>query len=279
MNYIIIIICFIYFIYIISKKEKEKEKEKFFIINSNKVSKNIYDKIYVINLDKRLDRREQFTNSVKTSDISKIDYEWFKAVDGSKIDINKIYLTPKAKKELNLIEIRGYRTKHYQLTKGAIGCYLSHVNLWNEIKKNNIKNTLIFEDDVNLPNNINQLINNEIKHIPSDWDIILLGHIILKGKKYKNYYKVERFWLLHSYIINIGAVNKILNSNTLFPMSQQIDSYLSEISDYLNIYGIVNNKIGQIQSKTDIQMPLINKNKIDAYKQEKIIDKASKNLN
>jgi hypothetical protein len=92
-------------------------------------------------------------------------------------------------------------------------------------------NFLIFEDD-SIMNDINiNEINDRLSLIPNDWDIYLLSDINLcysKNKLYKNLFKINRFFLLNAYIINKNAINKIFNSNTLFPINQQLDSYLTK---------------------------------------------------
>jgi hypothetical protein len=108
-------------------------------------------------------------------------------------------------------------------------------------------NFLIFEDD-SIMNDINiNEINDRLSLIPNDWDIYLLSDINLcysKNKLYKNLFKINRFFLLNAYIINKNAINKIFNSNTLFPINQQLDSYLSDlVEDFnLNIYSHENYK-------------------------------------
>ena len=44
-------------------------------------------------------------------------------------------------------ERTGYRTKHYQLTRGSVGCYMSHLQLYQHIIKTDAQFAFIFEDD------------------------------------------------------------------------------------------------------------------------------------
>ena len=63
-------------------------------------------------------------------------------------------------------------------------------------------------------------------------------------------------------MIKRNAVIKLLKTNTLFPITQQIDSLLSELSNILNIYAVDKHLIKQFGSRTDIQLPLLdNKSK------------------
>ena len=224
-----------------------------------------FDKTYLINLDRRPDRLEKFLRSYDLSDMKNIDLTKMTGVDGSEINIEKVPLSEVARGELKQIETTGFRSKHYQLTRGAIGCYLSHVKVWKDIVENNHKNGLIFEDDVNLPDNIHERINLSMKDVPDDWDIILFGFHCKDCENMKNYRKVNRFILLHCYAISNSAIIKILKTNSLFPIQQQIDAYLSELSEnILNIYTVKNPIIHQSGSRTDIQLPIIKQKNVDA---------------
>lgn len=221
--------------------------------------KAIYDKVYLINLKRRPDRLDNFLEHYKRSDMKNVKLIKFDAIDGSKLDVSKVPLTELARAELQQLKTTGFRTKHYQLTKGAIGCYLSHVKIWENILKNRYDITLVFEDDAQVPDDLNKRIHEEMKYIPNDWDIILYGYICKKCMKYDQYNEVERFMLTHCYMIKKDAIVKILKSNTLFPITQQIDALMSELSSIVNIYTVKEKLVKQFESRTDIQAPLINK--------------------
>ncbi|QOI90257.1 hypothetical protein QKU58_gp074 [Pyramimonas orientalis virus] len=226
------------------------------IISANRNS--VFDKTYLINLKRRPDRLKNFLVHYNTSDLKKNEIIKFDAIDGSKLNVDSVPLSELALAELQQLETTGFRTKHYQLTKGAIGCYLSHVKIWENILKNNYDTCLIFEDDAQVPTDIKKQISTEMEHMPVDWDIVLFGYICKKCMKYENYLEVERFMLTHCYLIKKSAIVKIMNSNTLFPITQQIDSLMSELSSVVNIYSAKDKIVKQFSSRTDIQAPLIN---------------------
>lgn len=205
-------------------------------------SENDVSKIFVINLQRRPDRLQYFTSNYKLD----FPYEIFNAVDGKQIIMQDLI----DNNVLGLEGIRSLNTRkrkyHYELTNlGAVGCYLSHYYIWKYIIDNDLNqdNYLIFEDDSELSDidiNLGEL-NYRISKLPKDWDMYLLISPLLcyNKKKYSDsIYKVDRFFCTHAYVINKKGIMKIFNTGTIFPINQQIDSYLGELSiDYdLNIY-------------------------------------------
>lgn len=236
-----------------------------------KINKTVFDEIYLINLDRRPDRLERFVNFFDNSDMKDMKLLRMNAVDGSEIDISRIPLSETAKGELKQIETTGFRSKHYQLTRGAIGCYLSHVKVWKDIVEKNHKNALIFEDDAKIPVNMNERIMKSMKGVPDDWDVLLFGFHCKECKNMRTYRKVDRFILLHCYAISYSGIIKMLKTNSLFPITQQIDSYMSELSpEILNIYTVRNPIIHQNGSRTDIQMPIIKNKNVDVDARMKV---------
>ena len=96
-------------------------------------------KVKVISLSRRLDRRERFTASHKD-----FSFEFFNAVKGSSLlytDLAQMGITPSYKWRDPILKRR--------LTRGEVGCALSHIALWQECVDTQ-ENYLILEDDVAL---------------------------------------------------------------------------------------------------------------------------------
>jgi len=190
-------------------------------------------KIFVINLDYRKDRFHKFTSNYNFP----IEFYKIDAIDGNNLSDKYLNSLLGEVGKQSLINKR--RKYHYELpTVGAVGCYLSHVKTWKTIIYNNINDySLIFEDDVRVSdikfNDILERINN----LPEDWDIYLLSnpkHCYDKELLYHDLYKVKHFFCLSSYVINTKACKKIIDYENLFPINQQIDTFLSNVN--LNIY-------------------------------------------
>lgn len=211
--------------------------------------------MYLINLDKRTDRLK--TTIRLLNDKGYTHVERFSAIDSTtKWDHVKQFVSPDAVDSI----IKGYRTEHHQLSKGAIGCYLSHYELWKKAAEDDT-NIIIFEDDT-YPTLSYVELKKYLGHVPGTWDLILFGGVYNTQSNIINQYvsKLSRFYCLHAYMISSKAC-KFLISRAL-PITQQVDSFLSDLSEenYLDVYGLRNT--GWVQNpevnSTNIQTPMYN---------------------
>jgi GR25 family glycosyltransferase involved in LPS biosynthesis len=240
--YNILLILLIIFILIQLNKEDYKDI-------SNKYNLNIL----LINLKRRPDRLVNFKNKYNLN----IPFNVIEAVDGNNLNLEQLYSSNVVGHVGYNSIIKGTRKYHYQMaTMGAIGCYLSHIKLWKYIIDNHLEYTLVFEDDCSNNLKINDIYK-RLKYIPNDWDILLLSSAdscYLKKKVKKKLYKVNRFFLTHAYIIKYKTAKYLLNEENLFPIEQQIDSKLSDLSNKINIYVYDLKSYLQNNSPTDIQI-------------------------
>lgn len=235
-------------------------------ISQESVESSIKFKTYVINLEKNINR----WNIIKKSIPSNIDLERFNAIVGKNVDINK-WLNTEGLKSLKEVEQNGYRTAHYQLTRGAIGCFLSHYTLAKQLL-NDTNNTmyLILEDDAGIHSKTFDEIRSEIiKAKLINWDILLLGTHRLHGVMEKGFVKANGFWGLFGYLINKEGARKLVTLVDSMKIDAQIDSLMSWMSQkkYLNVYASVPAIIfdNNICNDTDIQIKLKERMGIDPF--------------
>ena len=223
------------------------EKIKFKEINNS----------FLINLDHRKDRLEHFKQKYRLANIN-IPLHIHAATNGKMLNLEDIDISSLAKKEVTDAQTLGYRTKHYQLTMGAIGCYLSHVGLWNLIYNKGLEYALIFEDDASISADFIENLNISIKNMNNadpNWDILFLDALCRDCIPYQdNIVKINKFFLTHAYIIRRKAIKKMFDHNILFPINQQIDSALGSHSNILNLYTVTNGFVKQGGFSTDIQI-------------------------
>lgn len=243
---ILILIVFIYvsaFVYVLYHKKQ-----------------SIPGKCWVINLEKNKERLKRFMYFYNNSDINTMNLQRFNAIYGKNIDVEP-YLTPHAYKTLLENERNQYRTKHYQLTRGAIGCYLSHTAIYKKLLQDQENDYyIIFEDDAALLPSINNKIKVALDNAPMDWDMILFAPImeVISDQTFL-FKKYSSFWGLSAYIINKRGAKKFMDQFNKQKINMQIDSKMSFMCMHyqFNVYGFKEKIIWYDRSMvSDINMPV-----------------------
>ncbi len=98
-------------------------------VRPKKRTKLGFDQIYVINLERREDRKSRIQSTLDDLNLS---YRIFKAVDGKKIDDEYI-------KSLGIKPLPLYKDPYNDrpLNFGEIGCFLSHYFIWKDVRFSN----------------------------------------------------------------------------------------------------------------------------------------------
>jgi len=216
-------------------------------------------KSYVINLEKYKNRYDLCLKRLSKINVKP---ERFNAiyVDNEYSDEIKKITYPSVQ-----YTIKNGRFSHNNIgTKGAIGCYLSHVTLWKMLLESDEDMFLIFEDDVDINENINDIENKINKTLNSmstfDWNIIYLGFFdtttINMSQNPEIYFRKPKNMVYgtHAYLINKEGARKLLEK--AIPIVDQIDSYISYMALLNNINVYETSEVFFIQnnlSKTTIQ--------------------------
>lgn len=207
----------------------------------NKNKKHI-NKILYINLKHRTDRNDNVKRQLSELYPNNKNnfYERIDAVNGAKLDINNIspnLITDKGKQDALDKELPVY----LPLTRGAIGCALSHHKVYKKIVDENIPITLILEDDITIDPEFNEKIDEILDKCPDDFDILFLGYhnatlIYLQRDQINDTInKSAMVFGLFGYIVTNKGAQKLLN---IFPITKQIDTEIS-----YNIYHDKNDKL------------------------------------
>jgi GR25 family glycosyltransferase involved in LPS biosynthesis len=215
--------------------------------------------IWVINLADKRDRWKSILKSISQSGLPLENVFRFDAINSTTISPGELknILSPSAFNQLfsNLV----YRTSHSQLTLGAVGCYLSHIELWKKLLNSDQSHFLIFEDDTKLTSDFLQTANHVLQRIPEDFDFLFLGSIVSPTSEVlsdSNVIKNKFVSLIsvygaHAYIISKKAVEKLLSLS--FPIDKQLDSFISDYNTLLKMYTVIPNIAYQSGFTTDIQ--------------------------
>lgn len=199
------------------------------------------NKIFIINLDQRVDRMENMKNLMTELNIT--NWERFSAIKPSYSKIDKrLYSGYQKFMKLN---------KKY--VKGSIGCKLSHLEILKIARKRNYNKILILEDDVNFTGNLKyiEIGLREIENL--NWDMLYLGINKEKSAEINELVfinKVISGLCTHAYIVNSKSYNKIIK--LLENSDKQIDKTYNEGFKYeLNAF-IISNQFVQNNSYSDI---------------------------
>ena len=248
---IIVCICIIFCIHLLYRyyyniklqEERKSIRQEFEnmiqLINEQKpktesVKKKITIPVYYINMDKNEDRNnfmiKQLNEYAQT-------YERIRGFNGYAIQ-------NKHKDTVNGISFENHYTN---LTKGEIGCSLSHILAIEKAYQNDNEVALILEDDtvLDLLDIIDFDINDIIVYAPSDWEIIQLFHMHNQSEKVKKLKSLphpihkDYQYLLHdkkNYLYS--CVGYIINKKGM----KKIVDYVHPLENSIYIIGKVNNE-------------------------------------
>ena len=207
---------------------------------------------YVINLNSRDDRMNNFTDQWSKTDLGKkTNFTRVEADEGKTMD--DVALDKSL--GVHFVEMTGIRPSHDFLTRGMVGCYKSHYKAFEEIVVSNKPYGLIFEDDAEISNDIYDRLSG--LEFPPSWDVILLGNVerIDDEPGPPGFRKVNYFMGLQGYLISQRGVQKMLSyKNT--PINLQIDAFMSKLikDGELEVFITEQLLVGQGGFGTDIQM-------------------------
>ena len=185
-------------------------------------------KTVVINLKSRTDRLTAFSNAHPN-----LDYEVFSAVDGRRVDYDKL-------------QSLGFDVNHdwidpllnTPLTKGEVGCFLSHWEIWKKCVEMN-EPVMVLEDDARITDRFSM---EEIEQYLQTYSFLYLGWKEMKTSVPIDGVVVEPvypYWTL-AYVITPESA-KILMNESIATSIIPVDEYLPTMMDKLNVAGYEQN--------------------------------------
>jgi len=192
----------------------------------------MFTKILYINLDRRDDRNNHVLN-----ELNKIKWtgktERISGVDGKTLDLDSVknLLTTTAYQQADNKKKINFSHGMY-MTRGAVGCALSHRKAWINILNGDDDYVLILEDDIVFNDNFND----KIKSIENyDYDLLYLGYHGINNSN-----NTEIIYGMFGYIVNKRIAKLLID---MFPIDKQIDTEISKIYPLVNYnYVDYNNK-------------------------------------
>jgi GR25 family glycosyltransferase involved in LPS biosynthesis/phosphorylcholine metabolism protein LicD len=132
-----------------------------------------WDKIYTINLKRRIDRKVKMKIEFDNNKIESFD-SFFEAIDGQQLPSYKKMIDggilPQNYLDHNIKQLFKFSTN-----KGSIGNYLSFTNVCQDIINKNYEYALVLDDDVFFVNNFKNKLKKTLELVPKDFDILYLG--------------------------------------------------------------------------------------------------------
>ena len=181
------------------------------------------------------------------------------AVDGGTVDIwsdDRVSLL--ARRNI----ATGERRDHSELnTRGAIGCYLSHLEIWKRVLGEGRSYAIVFEDDAQVPIGtfaaIQRLLDEE--HDGAPWDVRLLGALSLtlaseRGRASRDgWRRCVGFMGTHAYAITPAGAAKLLRRS--LPIMLHVDGYMSICARFGDLRVECHERLKLLQrpSSSDIQ--------------------------
>ena len=157
-------------------------------------------------------------------------------------------------KELELIGLSGERFVGLERSPGIVGCGYSHLSVLVEARNRGLPNVLIFEDDILLSPKFNEYLEQTLKKIPSDWDMIVLGygHEKYFAEPEGEIRKIKRFTGCYAYIVNPASLGKIMPYFSL--PGEPVDTILEDLTSrsLITIYAPYNRIVETGNEKSTI---------------------------
>ncbi|KAJ1078300.1 hypothetical protein K5549_016871, partial [Capra hircus] len=127
-------------------------------------SKMGFDEVFVISLARRPNRRERMLTSLWEME----DTVSLRMLNSSVMRTLGVELLP------------GYQDPYSgrTLTKGEVGCFLSHYSIWEEVVTRGLAQVVVFEDDVRFESNFKGRLEQLMEEVEAEklpWDLIYLG--------------------------------------------------------------------------------------------------------
>ncbi|XP_043286246.1 glycosyltransferase 25 family member isoform X2 [Venturia canescens] len=190
-----------------------------------------FDKVYMINLERRPERRARMEQCFEELGILS---ETINAVDGRTLNSTAL-----DKWGVKIMPNYADPYRKRPMTMGEIGCFLSHYVIWKKAFDNNFDRIMVLEDDVRFEPFFRQRIHlllNEIDQLHLQWDLIYLGRKKISKEEEspvdgsKLLWQVGYSYWTIGYMLSQSGVKKLLDARPLDNMIP-VDEYLPILFD------------------------------------------------
>lgn len=178
-------------------------------------------RVVYINLDHRTDRRRWMEQQLQ----SWPGVQRLAAVNGTQLQLPSLVpdtVHPSVAHEVDAPP--HVKTFGITLTRGALGCALSHLQAWQQVQDQPL---LVLEDDIAIqctPEDVQAYL----ARAPADWDLLYLGSgQYIKGPEVSpGLFRVRHAYQTIGYLVRPSSVHKLMR---VFPLTMQVDSALNQL--------------------------------------------------
>lgn len=230
--------------------------------------------IFVINLPHRTDNLTRFNKLADEAGIG--EFKVFPAVIGKNLDLMKMVENKElTQRGLYSANYPWMKSHDWDLTsKGAVGCYLSHIGIAKLVVDKGLNGAIIFEDDCIFAHNFLEQFEEAFNELPSDFDFMHFGYntfckqhnpVKIDEVNYSPHLLTSKSCTMgfQGYLITNKCAKKLLQY--AFPIEVQVDGYLSLLlinniifdnidGKAIQYYATKNTLIWQHNTKTEIQL-------------------------
>lgn len=191
-----------------------------------------FSSVFCINLKRRPDRRAQAESEFVNH---RIQVEFIEGVDGRELSM------PHTISSDGLL-----------VSKGDIGCCLSHAKAARLAKINELENYLVYEDDCEHIDNFNELFPAYMSQVPDDWHILYMGGSINGTKHFvhNNIVRATNIFTTHAVAFNHTVYDSLIE--IWEKQNEKVDIALATLQTKFNTYAFDPFLVGQRASYSDI---------------------------
>ena len=187
---------------------------------------DLINKIYVCHYTKLTERVAPLKEQLSKYNL---DTDWILSNDKEDLNIELL------KQEFINIDKHFQLDNHYRkLRLSELSLLLKHYDIWLDMKKNNIQNALILEDDALLSDNFVTLFNEYTKDINKDYDIVWVGSCCdLHVNGTSNLIRTNSSRCTHGYMLNLKVIDTLLEN--IKYNNYPVDFYFNYIINKFNV--------------------------------------------
>lgn len=176
-----------------------------------------FDAIYCVTLDRRPDRKAQAEEEFAKHNIT---VEFISGVDGLTLDVTGMQ--------------SGDGTP---VSKGDLGCSMSHLKVARLCKERGHKRVLVLEDDAVFHDDFNSLFTEYLPEVPENWDFLYLGGNHDKGgmeKVSEHISKIFYSYTTHAYSMTEKVYDAVID--VLSKKGEKVDIAIGSLHGVFNSY-------------------------------------------